>query len=155
MKINLIPMITPSTEAKLKKKFEGNEEKLKDVQHLKTLFERRYMRAAKSFAENRGIIVVAPSATRQAAVISDHIHPTMTLLAHMVYRKDETRALFVPVTIIEPKINNKKVNLFKMYGICPCESFETEEVKALTSKGREFDLEFLKRIDAVYQKEKK
>ena len=55
MKINLIPMITPSTEAKLKKKFEGNEEKLKDVQHLKTLFERRYMRAAKSFAENRGI----------------------------------------------------------------------------------------------------
>lgn len=155
MKISLVPMITPSTEKKLKEKFAGDEEKLKDVQYIKTLFERRYMRTAKQFAEDKGIIVVAPSATRQAVVISDHIHPTMTILAHMVFRKEETRALFVPVAIIEPKNNDRKANLFKMYEICPCEPFETEEVKTLTDKSRDFDLEFLKRIDAVYRKEKK
>lgn len=151
LNINITPMITPSTEKKLRDRFAGDEEKLKDVQHLKTLFERRYMRVARAAAESGGVILVAPSATRQATVFSDHLHPTMTILAHMIYRKNETRALFVPVTILEPKNNDRKINAFKLYGIYPRETFSTEEVKLLAEDRRNFDYEFLKRIDGKYR----
>ena len=155
MKISVTPLITPATEEKLMKMFSGDEEKLSQVRHLKTLFERKYMREARRFAENRGIIVVAPSATRQAEVISDNIHPTMTLLAHMIFRNSNIKALFLPVAIIEPKNNDRKVNLLKLYGIYPCKPFYADEVKRLTEKGRTFDITFLKRIDEIYCVKKK
>lgn len=111
--IHITPMITPSTEGKLKKLFEGDDEKLQEVQLVKNIFERRYMRMAREAAKENYVTFVAPSATRQAKVIGDHIHPTMTILAHMVYKKGNTNAVFLPAAVIEPKNGNREMNLFK------------------------------------------
>ncbi len=157
--ITITPIITPKTESKLQKKFEGDEEKLANIEHFKIAFERRYMTEVKECAEKNGIIVVAPSATRQADVFVDeiarrgegHIHPTMTLIAHRICKDEDANVTFLPVTIFEPENNDRKFNLFKDYGIYPCEPFSGKEAYEL-SKGhsRELDYQFLKRIDEVY-----
>ena len=157
--ITVAPIITPKTESKLVKKFEGNEEKLKDVEHFKIAFERKYMTEVKECADKKGIIVVAPSATRQADVFADdmarkgegHIHPTMTLIAHRICRDPDADVVFLPVTIFEPLFNDRKFNLFKNYNIYPCEPFEAPEICALSSgHSRELDYRFLQRIDEIY-----
>ncbi len=150
MGVEIVPMITPSTEAKLNKKFEGDNQKLDLVKNLKFVFARNYMRAVTDFANNNGIIVVAPSATRQATVLSEHIHPTMTLLSHLIFKEGISNVLFLPVAIIEPGKNDRKLNIFKCYGIKPCKPFYSEEVQSLNEKTKEFDYLFLKRIDKIY-----
>lgn len=153
--IKITPMITPSTDRKLNAKFADNEARLTDVRQYKVAFERRYMRAAIESSKKQGIIFVAPSATRQQTVFADEaaargdgrIYPTMTLLAHMVLKKPEDRAVFLPVAIFAPKRNNRKLNLFKTYGICPCEPFPAEETRQLSSTDRGFDYAFLRRIE--------
>ena len=159
--ITVTPIITPKTESKLLRMFEGDEEKLRYIEHFKIAFERRYMTEVKECADKKGIIVVAPSATRQAGVFPDdmarrgegHIHPTMTLIAHRICRTPDADVVFLPVTIFEPVLNNKKFNLFKIYNIYPCEPFEAAEVYEMSSgHSRDLDYQFLKRIDEVYSK---
>ncbi len=159
--ITVTPIITPKTESKLLKMFEGNEELLQKVNHFKIAFERRYMTDVKECADRKGIIVVAPSATRQADVFADeaarrgegHIHPTMTLIAHRICRSPEDNIVFLPVTIFEPVFNDRKFNLFKNYYIYPCEPFEAKEAYELSSgHSRDLDYQFLKRIDEVYSR---
>lgn len=159
--VYLTPMITPSTQKKLEKQFENDEDALEMVKHYKSAFEKEYMIASKSMAERKAVIVVAPSATRQATVFLNeeekrgegHIHPTMTLLARSILRSDESEAVFVPVVVFEPEDNNRKLNLFKPYRIEPCKPFETEEIKELTEgRKRDFDYQFLLRIDEKYTK---
>lgn len=155
MGVYIRPMITPSTETKLKKMCEGDPERLKKIQNTKVMYERQYMRTAKKIASEGSLIFVAPSATRQAEVISDHIHPTMTILAHMIYKGSETNTIFLPVTVFEPKHNNRMLNLFKTYGIYPCEPFSAAEVKELAGNhSRDFDRAFLTRIDEIYKNRK-
>ena len=157
--VKITPMITPSTEAKLSRMFQGDEEKLARVQQFKIAFERVYMKAAKECADQNGIIVVAPSATRQAEVFADdtarrgegHIHPTMTLLAHRICGSEDAEVTFLPVTIFEPQPNDRMFNLFKDYGIYPCDPFSGKEAFELSSgHNRDLDYQFLKRIDEVY-----
>ena len=158
--VSIMPMITPSTERKLKEQFKDDPDKLDSIQSLKVLFERRYMRCAKEQADGRLVIFVAPSATRQASVFESedasrgegHIHPTMTLLAHMMQKGSCKELLFIPITIFEPKKNNRKLNLFKNYVISPCKAFDTEEIASLSSdQKRELDYLFLKRIEERYK----
>ena len=96
-----------------------------------------------------------PSATRQADVFVDeiarrgegHIHPTMTLIAHRICRDEDSDVTFLPVAIFEPENNDRKFNLFKNYGIYPCEPFSGKEAYEL-SKGhsRDLDYQFLKTL---------
>ena len=149
--IRISPMLTPATEAKLNQKFAGNEAKLKEVQYLKMVFDRRYVREVKAISEEAGIIFVAPSATRQKEIISDPVHPSMTVLAHMVH-KGGKRSLFIPVAVFAPVHGNRELNLFRSYYIEPCKPFRTEEVLDLASgRNREFDYAFLKRIEHTYR----
>ena len=159
--VEIMPMITPSTERKLKEQFKDDPEKLETVQSLKVLFERRYMRHARAGADNKSALFVAPSATRQASVFESeeaargegHIHPTMTILAHMMLKGGSKELLFLPITVFEPEKNNRKLNLFKKYVISPCKAFRTEEIVSLSSDGgRGLDYEFLKRIDEKYKR---
>ncbi|MBQ8995933.1 MAG: hypothetical protein IJ091_08965 [Oscillospiraceae bacterium] len=153
--IHISPMITPATEAKLNKKFEGDDAKLKDVQLLKMIFDHRYIREIKAMSEKNGIIFVAPSATRQKEIIGDPVHPSMTALAHLVH-KGNRRSLFVPVAVFAPKHGNRELNLFRSYYIEPCRPFEAEEVQELVSgRDRAFDYAFLKRIEKVYKQRAK
>ena len=159
--ISITPIITPKTESKFLKMFEGDEEKLAHIDHFKIAFERVYMVKAKECAAANGIIVVAPSATRQAEVFADdiarrgegHIHPVMTLLAHRICDSPDSKVSFLPVTVFEPKDNDREFNLFKNYGIYPCEPFSAKEVYELSSgHSREIDYRFLQRLDEIYSK---
>lgn len=149
--IRITPMITPATEAKLKVRFAGDDDKLKDVQLLKMMFDHKYIKEVKAVCENNGVIFVAPSATRQKEIIRNPLNPSMTVLAHLVH-KGGRKALFIPVAVFAPKHGNRELNLFRSYYIEPCEAFDSDQVKALTEgRDREFDYAFLKRIDRVYR----
>jgi len=152
--VTITPMITPSTEKKLNEIFDGDEGKLMEIHRIKVLFERQYMRTAKKIAGEKGVIVVAPSATRQAKVIGDNIHPAMTLLAHMILKDKDADVMFLPVAIIEPKHNDRRFNPMKVYGIHPCTPFYTDELRRLSANDRDLDYVFLKRIEDVYLKHK-
>jgi len=152
--INITPMITPATEEKLNRKFSDDQQKLDEVQFLKMAFDKKYIRELKNIAEKNGVVFVAPSATRQKEIIGDYVHPSMTVVAHIVM-KSNRKATFVPVAVLPPVLTNRELNLFRVYRIIPCESFESEEVKTLTSgRDREFDFSFLKRIEAAYLENK-
>ena len=129
------------------------------VQHFKVLLERRYMRAARESAARKEVIFLAPSATRQATVFETpeaargegHIHPTMTILAHMLLKDPDADVSFLPVTVFEPKRGDRKLNLFKIYKIYPCDAFSAAEARELAEgQSRSFDYLFLKRIDEQY-----
>ena len=145
--IHITPMITPSTEGKLKLLLKDDNEKLAQVQHIKNVFERRYMRLARNASCSGKVIFVAPTATRQLKVIGDHIHPTMTILAHMVYKNPDTGTIFLPVAVLQPEKSNGGINLFRQYIISSCKAFSREEAESLSNKSRSFDMEFLLRID--------
>ena len=148
--IRMTPMLTPATEEKLNRMFEGDESKLSDIQFLKMVFDRRYIKELKSISGNKGIIFIAPSATRQSEIIGDYVHPSMTVVAHIVL-KGGRKAVFAPVAVIPPKYSDRELNLFRSYRFVPCESFSSEEVASLTTgRDREFDFSFLKRIEKKY-----
>ena len=137
--IRMTPMLTPATEEKLNRKFEGDEGRLADIQFLKMVFDRRYIK-----------VFIAPSATRQSEIIGDYVHPSMTVVAHIML-KGGRKALFAPVAVIPPKNSDRELNLFRPYRFIPCESFSSEEVASLTTgRDREFDFSFLKRIEKTY-----
>ena len=148
--INITPMMTPATEAKLNARFEGDQEKLDDIEFLRMVFDRRYIREIKSIAQKKGAVFVAPSATRQKEIIGDYVHPSMTVVAHLVL-KGGRRATFVPVAVISPVLANRELNLFRRYRFIPCDTFSSEEVSELTAgRDRAFDFTFLRRIEKAY-----
>ena len=148
--IHITPMMTPSTEEKLNRRFEGDQEKLDDIEFLRMVFDRRYIREIKSIAQKNGAIFVAPSATRQKEIIGDYVHPSMTVVAHLVM-KGGRKATIIPVAVISPVLANRELNLFRRYRFIPCEPFSSEEVAKLTAgRDREFDFTFLRRIEKAY-----
>ena len=149
--IRVCPMVTPATEAKLNAKFAGDDAKLKDVQFLKMIFDHRYIREVKAISASKGVIFVAPSATRQKEIIGNPVNPSMTVLAHLTLKGDK-KATFAPVAVFAPKHGNRELNLFRSYYIEPCEPFRSEEVRELTEgRDRAFDYSFLRRIEKVYR----
>lgn len=149
--IYITPMITPSTENKLQKRFADDDGKLAEMQYVKLVFVRHYMTLLKNFVQSHDVIMVAPSATRQAQVLSEKINPTMTFIANVVCRKENAEVVFLPVTVIEPRDYNRSVNIFRTYGIHPCEPFSAAEVRELTSKTKDFDYRFLERIEGIHK----
>lgn len=148
--IHMTPMLTPATEEKLNKLFENDEARLSDIQFLKMVFDKRYIKELKSISEKKGVVFIAPSATRQSEIIGDYVHPSMTVVAHIVL-KGGKKALFAPVAVIPPKNSDRELNLFRFYRFIPCESFPSDEVASMTEgRDREFDFSFLKRIEKTY-----
>lgn len=149
--IHITPMITPATEKKLNARFESDSEKLKDVQTLKMMFDRKYIREIKEIAKKHGCIFVAPSATRQKEIIGDYVHPSMSVIANIIKRSNGDQALFIPLAVFAPKRGDRGLNLLKDYRIIPCREFTPDEVNALTAgRDREFDFTFLRSIERTY-----
>ena len=150
--IRVTPMITPATEAKLMAKAAGNEEKIRDIQRIKMIFDRQYIREVKEIAAKKGILFIAPSATRQKEIIGANVYPTMTAAAHLMLKSSDS-ALFIPVTVFAPKHGNRELNLLRYYSLEPCSAFTAEEVKLLTGgRDRAFDYAFLQRIQDTYDR---
>ena len=157
----LTPIVTPSTRRKIEKV--AGEKMLKLADELNAKFNTAYMNLCRKFLKNGDVVVVAPSATRQATIFKtdeqlcqkEKIEPsTMSLLTMALTReKDLSSGLkFVPIAVKPQGGFKRGLNLGMMYEFGVAESFTLDEAIDLTKerygecRGRKFDFEFLARI---------
>lgn len=161
--IHIVPMITPKTAEKLHNKYPDDPEISKLIDRLKKGLEHNYRDELKENAKRNGLIIVAPSATRQATVFPSAeakadrtlLSPTMSFIARLILKDESVDAIFVPVVVFEPYLGNRKLNLFRYYRIYPCRAFHSDQVRAMCDgKSKEFDYKFLNRMDKVYKRKK-
>lgn len=158
--IYITPMITPATVTKINKLAP---EYKAEVDGFVTKFSAVYMDLCCEFIERKQIVLVAPSATRQATVFKSHdemdgiapINPAMSILAFCLGRDksigdDDYR--FMPVAVVPPKNFGRGLNLFKQYQLMPLQFFTPEfaydycRKRYGANKGRMFEHLFLTRI---------
>lgn len=157
--IYITPIITPSAYAKIKAY--ASDEWLEQLDAVRTGFSNHYMKLCVQFAEEGGIIWVAPSATRRRTVFNsaDECNmkvacapQTMSLLATALVRAKVTDCKFVPVGIQPPDNFKPGLNLFKTYRLSVGKALPMSEVTDLlherlpSGRGRRLDHEFLSRI---------
>ena len=157
--IYITPIITPSAYEKIKAY--ASDEWLEQLDAVRTGFSNHYMKLCVKFAEEGGVIWVAPSATRRRTVFNSAdecsmkvacMPQTMSLLATALVRAKVTECDFVPVGIQPPNGFKPGLNLFKTYRLSVGESIPMSEASNLlrerlpSGRGRRLDHEFLSRI---------
>ncbi len=158
--VSITPIITPSSRERILKMTGGKHVNLLDK--LTRDFNYEYLHLCADFAKGGGIILVAPSATRQATVFksreqfqgSERIEPqTMTFLASSLKRaKVLDECFFTPIAIVPPENYKRGLNLFRTYKIVPCSCIPPAQVQHFCEKKseitnqREFEYYFLLRI---------
>ena len=157
----LTPIVTPSTKQKIENT--AGKEMLNIATSIGTGFNMVYMNLCKKFAKAKDIIIVAPSATRQATVFKTdaelckrtRIEPqTMSLLVQTISRevKKSDELKFLPIAVVPPTTGKRGLNLGYEYkfGICKpfgfLEAIELSKEKYAPCNGRKFDFDFLGRI---------
>lgn len=153
----ITPTITPSTREKMSKIIDA--EKMSIIDKLARDFNYDYLAGCNKFIAENNVIMIAPSATRQATVFktskqycgSEKIEPpTMTLIAMSLEKANVLdNCFFVPIAIIPPDKYSRRLNLFKTYKIAPCDYIPPAVIrkncknKNSTSKQRMFEHFFL------------
>lgn len=158
--VYLTPIVTPTT---LRKVFRVNPDADTEVINgIRGMFEAEYVRLCREMSRI-GVILVAPSATRQRTVFQSEaaakgearITPqTMSMIAAMIGRRKDAECTFVPVSIKPPKNFNRSLNLFRHYELQVNGSISMQEALSLSReryggekfRGHRFDLVFLKRL---------
>ncbi len=157
----LTPIVTPSTKQKIEKT--AGKEMLDLAISIGAGFNNVYLKLCSKFAKAKDIILVAPSATRQATVFKTDeelckkakVEPaTMSLLAQALSRdvKKSDELKFLPITVVPPRGYGRGLNLDGVYkfGISEpisfLEAIELSKSKYMPAGGRKLDFEFLKRI---------
>lgn len=158
--IIITPTLTPSTWQKLQV---SEDSPIYDtVLNLKKNLRKTYTKLSSEVVKDNGIILVAPSATRQSTVFKtkavyeqkEEIIPTMSVVATKIIEssKEDIDAILLPLAVKPPKRAGRSLNLFKKYELIPGKSFTLKEVKENYTdpenpahlKG--FDYEFHRRI---------
>ncbi len=132
------------------------------VDKLARQFNDYYLACCSDFMVSDDIVLIAPSATRQATVFrsfeaylgAEKVEPqTMTLIAMSLLRsKRLIDSFFVPIAVIPPKKASKRLNLFKEYKLIVSDPITPEVVERQCKKKsditnqREFERYFLKAI---------
>ena len=157
--IYITPIITPSAYEKIKAY--ASDEWLEQLDMTRTGFSSHYMKLCTKFAEEGGIIWVAPSATRRRTVFNSTDEcsmkvacapQTMSLLATALAKAKITDCDFVPLGIQPPTGFKPGLNLFKTYRISVGKVIPMSEASDLlkqrlpSGRGRRLDHEFLSRI---------
>jgi hypothetical protein len=138
--IYITPIITPSGQAEILKRV-TDERIISFVDGLAKKLNYRYLDTCIDFISSDDIVVVAPSATRQATVFrskKEHDElariepPTMSLLAAYLRRSRRTDDYcFLPIAIKPPKKYSRGLNLFKRYTIIPCDRIHVWTIERL------------------------
>ena len=160
MGIVLVPILTPSTMKKLKERLSKSD--IDALTGIKDRFNNHYMSTIKKMAlEDRCVIWVAPSATRQATLFNDANEKndisrigtqTMTLLALTLKRAKVSDCEFVPVGVAPSKKCGRGLNLRKEYRLSFAPSMDWPEVernldtKSTRHRGNMMEHSFLTRI---------
>ena len=157
----LTPIVTPSTKRKIEKT--AGKDMLDLAMSIGVGFNTTYLSLCRKFAKAGDIIIVAPSATRQATIFKTDAElckrtriepPTMSLLAQTFARgKEKSDQLkILPIAVIPPVEGKRGLNLRSVYKFGICEPYTISEAIELTKEkyepcnGRKFDFDFLGRI---------
>ncbi len=160
MGIVMVPILTPSTMKKLKKVTAKSD--IEALDSIASMFNHHYMKTIRKMAEeDRCLIWVAPSATRQATVfknvdeLNDRVRiapQTITLLAMTLKRAKVEDCEFVPIGVAPDKKCGRGLNLFKNYKLAFAASIEWNYVETLLGhkspnhRGSMLEFKFLERI---------
>ena len=153
----LTPIITPSTRRKITKVADAEKAQIADS--INVGFNRIYLDLCKEFVDNWDVILVAPSATRQATLFKtdaalaheERIEPqTMSLLASTISRgSGPVDCRYQTIAVIPPANYAKGLNLCSTYKFVLGSSFTSNSVKQLCREkygsgfnGRRFDYDF-------------
>ena len=155
--IYICPLITPSTEGKIRKILGDDTEAIKKMEKYKSDFFNYYMGMCRRAIENDNVILVAPSATRQATVFPSRaaydgeakLNPVMAAIA-LAALKDKHTCTFVPVAVTPPKHGTKLLNLFRSYHLFVCDSISFAEIQQMKNDHtlRQLDWDFLNAISS-------
>lgn len=145
--IYIVPTIPPYAREKMSEHI-TDERAEKFVDKLTREFNNYYLACCSDFMASDDIVLIAPSATRQATVFrsfeaylgTEKVEPqTMTLIAMNLLRaKRLIDSFFVPIAIIPPKKATKRLNLFKKYKIVVSDPITPEDVERQCKKKGEF-----------------
>ena len=157
--VYLTPIITPSTLRKIFRVNPDADDKV--INSIRGEFEAEYIKLCREFSDH-GVILVAPSATRQRTVFQSEAAakgnakinpPTMSMIASMIARRKDADCRFVPVSIKPPKNFTRGLNLFRRYELRVNTSIDMEQARALSKerygtdfRGHHFDLIFLEHL---------
>ncbi len=155
----IVPTITPATREKIVNATNNNTRVLELVDKIANGFNADYLASAAEFVNKNDIVLVAPSATRQATIFKtkgeylgeQEIEPkTMTYIALGMRRHHTSHYVFVPITIIPPEKANRRLNLHKEYKIAFGRKVDAETVQKLVKnrgpRGDKFEYFFLQQI---------
>lgn len=133
--IIITPTLTPSTWQKLQV---AEDSPIYDVtMNLKRNLRKVYTKRSTNIVNTKGMIFVAPSATRQATVFKtkdvydkkEEIIPTMSVLAIRIIKETNVECDYLPLAVQPPKKAGRSLNLFKRYTLIPAKPFSTAEIK--------------------------
>jgi len=133
--IIITPTLTPSTWQKLQV---SEDSPIYDVTlNLKKNLRKVYTKRSSNIINAKGMIFVAPSATRQATVFKskavydkkEDIIPTMSVLAIKLIKETKNECDYLPLAVMPPKKAGRSLNLFKKYTLIPAKPFSTAEIK--------------------------
>jgi len=156
--IIITPTITPATWDKLA--IDPKSDLYDSAQKLKTTFRHIYTDMSIKTLQDKGIIFVAPSATRQATVFKnqacydqkEEILPTMSMLALKIYSNPKINCDFFGIAVLPPKNSKRGLNLGKTYRLFPTEPMTASYIRKTYFKTKNpkklegFDHDFLSRI---------
>ena len=153
--IYICPIITPSTERKIRQLLGDDEESIHKMEKYKSDFFNYYMGMCRQAITANNVLLAAPSATRQATVFPSRaayegearLNPVMAAIA-LAALKDKQECTFVPIAVIPPKHGNRLLNLFRRYQIFVCKYILSDKIKQMKESRtlRELDRDFLMAI---------
>lgn len=155
--IYICPIITPSTEQKIRQILGDDTESINKMEKYKLDFFNYYMGMCRFAIASNDVILAAPSATRQATVFPSRaaydgeakLNPVMAAIA-LAALKDKHDCTFVPIAVVPPKRSNRLLNLFKCYELFVCEYILPDKIKQMKESHtlRDLDRDFLNAISS-------
>lgn len=155
----IVPTITPATREKIVKATKNNERVIDLVDRIANGFNVDYLAACSEFVNNNDIVLIAPSATRQATIYKTReeylgereIEPkTMTYIAMGLRRHRTSNYVFVPVIVVPPDNASRRLNLGKSYRFSFGKKITADNVQLLTKhrgpNGDKFERYFLEQL---------
>ncbi len=139
----IVPTITPATNEKIAKATNNDARILELVNRIANGFNVDYSAACSEFVENRDIVLIAPSATRQTTIYKTReeflgdreIDPkTMTYIALGLRHHKAKNYFFVPVIVVPPYNASRRLNLGKTYHFAFGKKVSAEDIQMLVKK---------------------
>ena len=134
--VKITPIVTPHATETLLEGLACDHSK-RTLTELRLKFQARYLKLCEETAKNGGIILLAPSAQRQATIFptketflgQKSLPPVMIMIVRKLLATGIGNLYIVPIGVIPPKVHTAGINLFRLYRLhCP-EYWDAQEFR--------------------------